>query len=117
MENQSELIDPKLYKQANKRVHFKLHFAIWALAMLVLWLVYYFVFKTSEAAGPIFFKSILFVTLLWTVILVFHYLFVYKLNNNMLDREIKSLQKEIAEKETLKKALEEQKRKNELEKK
>ena len=99
MENQTELIDPKIYKRANKRVHFKFHLAIWVLAMLVLWLVYHFVFKANEAAGPIFFKCILFITLMWTVILVFHYLFVFKLNHTMLDKEIKRVQNELKEKE------------------
>ena len=103
MAENSNLVDLKLYKKASQRSHFKFHLAIYALAMLVLWIVYIFVFKNSSGdAGPVFFKCTLFVTLLWTVILVFHYLFIYKLNSSALEKEIKTLEKEI-------KALEEKK--------
>ena len=58
----------------------------------------------------LFLKCTLFVTILWTVILFFHYLFVYRLNSTMIDREIKKLQKEIEKKkEVLEKLKEEAK--------
>lgn len=93
-----ELIDKKIFKQASKRVTFKFHLAIYLLAMLVVWLIYYFVFQNFEAANQIL-KVCGFVTALWSVILIFHYIFVYKLNHTLLDKEIKKLQKEIEEKE------------------
>ena len=96
---QPELIDIKSYKAANKRVHFKRHIAIYALVMIVLWVLYFFIFRetpqpeaaqtvaegaeaaaesaTANAPAPmgLFLKCTLFVTILWTVILFFHYLF------------------------------------------
>ena len=98
------MIDVKTYKTANKRAHFKRHIAIYFLVMIVLWVLYFFIFrepKTPETAGEpmgLFLKCTLFVTILWTVLLVFHYLFVYRLNATMIDREIKKLKKEIEQK-------------------
>ena len=102
--DQPEMIDVKTYKTANKRAHFKRHIAIYFLVMIVLWVLYFFIFrepKTPETAGEpmgLFLKCTLFVTILWTVLLVFHYLFVYRLNATMIDREIKKLKKEIEQK-------------------
>ena len=102
--DQPEMIDVKTYKTANKRAHFKRHIAIYFLVMIVLWVLYFFIFrepKTPENADApmgLFLKCSLFVTILWTVLLVFHYLFVYRLNSTMIDREIKKLKKEIEQK-------------------
>ena len=101
---QPEMIDIKTYKTANKRAHFKRHIAIYFLLMIVLWVLYFFIFRepktpeTADAPMGLFLKCTLFVTILWTVILFFHYLFVYRLNSTMIDREIKKLQKEIEKK-------------------
>ena len=111
---QPEMIDVKTYKTANKRAHFKRHIAIYFLVMIVLWVLYFFIFrepKTPETAGEpmgLFLKCTLFVTLLWTVLLVFHYLFVYRLNATMIDREIKKLQKEIEKKKAVLEKLKEE---------
>ena len=96
---QPEMIDIKTYRIANKRSHFKKHIAIYFLLMIVLWVLYFFIFRDpkGEPMG-IFLKSLLFVTIIWTVLLFFHYLFVYRLNATMVDREIKKLQKEIKNK-------------------
>ena len=101
---QPEMIDIKTYKAANKRAHFKRHIAIYFLLMIVLWVLYFFIFRepktpeTADAPMGLFLKCTLFVTILWTVLLFFHYLFVYRLNSTMVDREIKKLQKEIEKK-------------------
>ena len=98
------MIDIKTYKAANKRAHFKRHIAIYFLLMIVLWVLYFFIFRepktpeTADAPMGLFLKCTLFVTILWTVLLFFHYLFVYRLNSTMVDREIKKLQKEIEKK-------------------
>lgn len=115
--NQNELIDPKVYKTANRRVHFKMHLAIYVLAMLVLWIVYFFLFKATQPVtedptvaevvngGMTFLKLNILITALWSVLIIFHGLFVYKFNSSMLEKEIKSLQKEIKKQESLKKEL------------
>ena len=111
---QSEMIDIKTYKTANKRAHFKRHIAIYFLIMIVLWVLYAFIFRepktpeTADAPMELFLKCTLFVTILWTVILFFHYLFVYRLNSTMIDREIKKVQKEIEKKKEILEKLKEE---------
>ena len=112
--DQPEMIDLKTYKTANKRAHFKRHIAIYFLLMIVLWVLYFFIFrepKTPETSGEpmgLFLKCTLFVTILWTVLVFFHYLFVYRLNATMIDREIKKLQKEIEKKKVVLEKLKEE---------
>ena len=112
--DQPEMIDIKTYKTANKRAHFKRHIAIYFLIMIVLWVLYFFIFRepktpeTADAPMGIFLKCTLFVTILWTVILFFHYLFVYRLNSTIIDREIKKLQKEIEKKKAVLEQLKEE---------
>ena len=111
---QPEMIDIKTYKAANKRAHFKRHIAIYFLLMIVLWVLYAFIFRepktpeTADAPMGLFLKCTLFVTIIWTVLLFFHYLFVYRLNSTMIDREIKKLQKEIEKKKAHLEQLKEQ---------
>ena len=94
------MVDPKVYKQANKRVAFKTHFIIYLLAMAIIWILYVFVDTVSTAVtGALtYLRFAAFVTALWTVLVIAHYLFVYKLNHNMLDKEIRKVKKEIEEK-------------------
>ena len=111
------LIDPKIYKKANQRAHFKFHLAIYVLVMLVLWILYFFLFRATapdasvadavkNAKDPFsFFDFTVLVTALWTVLVVFHGLFVYKFNSSMLEKEIKALEKEIKEQEEKKREL------------
>lgn len=112
--DQPEMIDLKTYKTANKRAHFKRHIAIYFLLMIVLWVLYFFIFRepktpeTADAPMGLFLKCTLFVTILWTVILFFHYLFVYRLNATMIDREIKKLKKEIEKKKAVLEKLKEE---------
>ena len=111
---QPEMIDIKPYKTANKRAHFKKHIAIYFLLMIVLLVLYFFIFRepktpeTADAPMGMFLKCTLFVTILWTVILFFHYLFVYRLNATMVDREIKKLKKELEKKKAHLEQLKEQ---------
>ncbi len=118
MAENSNLIDPQIYKKANQRSHFKFHLAIYALAMLVIWILYIFLFRATAPdasvvdtakdvinEGMTFLKFSVLVTALWTVIVVFHGLFVYKFNSSMLEKEIKALQKEIKEQEEKKREL------------
>lgn len=111
------LIDPKIYKKANQRAHFKFHLAIYVLVMLVLWILYFFLFRATAPDASVadavknakdqfsFFDFTVLVTALWTVIVVFHGLFVYKFNSSMLEKEIKALEKEIKEQEEKKREL------------
>lgn len=111
-----ELVDPKIFKQASKRVRFKIHLAIYVFAMAILWILHFYLFKATapaetpvevaDAGGMTYLKFISLVTALWTVLIVFHGLFVYKFNSSLLDKEIKKLKKEIEEKKARREELE-----------
>lgn len=119
MAENNNLIDPQIYKKANRRSHFKFHLAIYVLAMLVIWILYIFLFRATapdtsvvdtvkdniKEEGMTFLEFSVLVSALWTVIVVFHGLFVYKFNSSMLEKEIKALEKEIKEQEEKKREL------------
>ena len=91
------MVDPKVYKQANKRVAFKTHFIIYLLAMAIIWILYVFVFRSADDTVSTAVTGAL-TYLRFAAFVIAHYLFVYKLNHNMLDKEIKKVKKEIEEK-------------------
>lgn len=105
------LIDKETYKIASKRVGFKIHSTIFVIVMLMLWLVWFFVFKKDTPnADTTFLKAIIFVTCFWILILISHYLIVFKWNKTLIEKEIKKIE---AENEALKKKMIQLKEENE----
>lgn len=96
--------EARLAKMAGRRVSFKIHFAIFLIANLFLWIVWYFLFKGKEDLT--FLKAILFVTVVWLLAIVLHYLIVYKWTKSYKEKELSSLKrmhfKQIQEIEELK---------------
>lgn len=84
----------KLQRKAQIRASFKIHLLIFILANALFWVIWYFVFRSTEA-DQIFFKSILFVTIAWFIILAGHYIFVYKFNSTLAEKELAKLKKQI----------------------
>jgi len=79
-------------KTAKKRVAFKKHFTVYILLNLLLWVLHFFLFRKSE--DKMFFNSILFVFITWSIIIIGHYFYAMRWNKKMLEKEIKSLIKE-----------------------
>lgn len=95
--------EKKLFNKARARAAFKIHLIVYLLVNALFWIIWYFVFRGTEA-NNIFFRSILFVTLAWAVIAIGHYVFVYVFNATMAEKELKKLKKQIArDEEKLKK--------------
>jgi len=91
--NTEELPNNELViKAAKKRVAFKKHLTIYILINLLLWVLFYFLFRKSE--DKMFFNSILFVFITWTIITIGHYFYAMKWNKKMLEKEIEFLLKE-----------------------
>ena len=91
--NPEELTNNDLViKTAKRRVAFKKHFTAYILLNLLLWVLYFFLFRKSE--DKMFFNCILFVLITWTIISVGHYFYAMRWNKKMLDKEIESLMKE-----------------------
>ena len=90
----------KLYKRASQRATFKIHAAIFILINLFLWVIWYFLFKgETDASANKVTSAVLFVTIAWFIILTGHYLFVFKWNKSLVDKELMRLKKENKKKE------------------
>ncbi len=101
---EKHIVDQDLYKTASKRVGFKVHVTIFLIVMAMLWIIYTFIFKkeTPEGEENTFFQAILFLNSIWALVIVAHYLIVYKWNKSLIEKEIKNIEKEN---ENLKKKL------------
>lgn len=87
--------EKSLRKKAGRRVKMRVHFTIFILVNLVLWLLYFFLFKESSLGGGML-KFCLGLTLIWAVIVYAHYLIVFKWGNSSVDKEVKKLREQEA---------------------
>lgn len=104
--------EKKLYNKARNRAAFRIHLLIFILVNALFWVIYFFVFKGTEA-NDVFFKAVLFVTIAWLIILIGHNVFVRVFNSTIVEKELKKIKKEIenSEKELLRlKTIAEQKK-------
>lgn len=76
-----------LYKVARSRVGFKTHATIYALANLLIWLLWLLVYYIFEITFP----WALFPTVGWGIGLTFHYLSVFKWNDKWVEKEYRKL--------------------------
>ena len=83
--------EAKLAKMAGRRTSFKIHLAIFLIANVFLWVVWYFLFKGKE--DTTFLKAILFVLIVWLLGVILHYLIVYKWTKSYKEKELTSLKK------------------------
>ena len=86
--------EKKLYNKARNRAAFRIHLLIFILVNALLWVIYFFVFKGTEA-NDVFFKAVLFVTIAWLIILIGHNVFVRVFNSTIVEKELKKIKKEI----------------------
>ena len=102
--NKEEIIVEKLYseeeeqtlrKKAQKRVNFKIHFTVFILANLLIWLFWFFILSSLELA----LDACIFISSVWTICMIAHYLIIYKWNKSYVDKEIAQLKKEQERKE------------------
>ena len=83
--------EAKLAKMAARRTGFKKHLAIFILLNAFLWVVWSFLFRDSE--DKTFLMAILFVLIVWLLVIILHYLMVYKWTKSYKDKELNSLKK------------------------
>lgn len=83
--------EAKLAKMAVRRTGFKKHLAIFILLNAFLWVVWSFLFRDSE--DKTFLMAILFVLIVWLLVIILHYLMVYKWTKSYKDKELNSLKK------------------------
>ena len=83
--------EAKLERMASRRTGFKKHLAIFILVNAFLWIVWGFLFRDSEEKT--FLMAILFVLIVWLLVLILHYLMVYKWTKSYKEKELNSLKK------------------------
>lgn len=89
----------KLYAKAHARASFKKHLIIFILINLLLWVIWYFVFKPKGSTGTDVAHVCAFVTIAWLLILAGHYVFVYVFNATLVEKELKHLKSQISNNE------------------
>lgn len=90
--------EKKLYNKARNRAAFRIHLMIFILVNALFWVIWYFVFRGTEA-NDVFFKAVLFVTIAWLIILIGHNVFIRIFNSTILEKELKKIKKEIEDNE------------------
>ena len=90
--------EKKLYNKARNRAAFRIHLLIFILVNALFWVIWYFVFRGTEA-NDVFFKAVLFVTIAWLIILVGHNVFVRMFNSTIVEKELKKIKKQIEDSE------------------
>ena len=97
----SEQEEKVLAKKAQKRVSFKIHIIIYILANLLIWLLWFFIFSKMNDLDQrrLALNIFLFITLVWGIFVVTHYLFVYKWDKTYVEKEIDNLKKEQEKKQ------------------
>lgn len=87
--------DKLLLKKAHRRAGFRVHIAIFILANLLLWIFWYFVLRgRPDETAQTLSQGLLFILLAWFVIIMAHYLFAYKWNKTLVEKELRKLEKE-----------------------
>jgi hypothetical protein len=90
----TEQEEKALYGKAKKRVQFKVHLMVFILTNAILWLFYYFVFNNIEAVRQFALQFVLFISLTWGIVVIAHYLVVYKWGKTFVEKEFDKLKKE-----------------------
>ena len=95
----------RLYSKARKRAAFRIHLLIFILVNALFWVIWYFVFRTTEsdpgkiATDQQVFKAVLFLTIAWLIILIGHHVFVRIFDSTIVEKELKKIKKQIEENE------------------
>jgi len=83
--------DPELWKKARERAGFKIHFIVYILVTLFLWVLWAFIGYIND--GVYGQKWPLYPTLGWGLIVILHYRIVFNWKRNLTQKEYEKLLK------------------------
>lgn len=87
--------EEKLYKKASRRAGFKIHLMIFLLVEILFWVVWFFLFRGGQdATSAKALNALLLLSIVWLIIVIAHYLMVYKWNKSLVEKELEKLKKE-----------------------
>ena len=91
----TEQEEKALYSKAKKRAQFKVHVMVFILTNLILWLIFWFGSNSKLFADNAqILQFVLFVSLTWGVVIIAHYLIVYKWGKTVIDKEFNKLKED-----------------------
>lgn len=94
------------------RVSFKIHLTVFVVVNLVLWCLWFTIFNaivTNKTIADAILKTSVCITVVWFLIVLVHYLIVYRWNSTLVEKELRRMKK--ARKKALKE-IEEMKKNN-----
>ncbi|MDR0368547.1 MAG: 2TM domain-containing protein [Bacteroidales bacterium] len=96
METTLDQTQEQLFREAQKRVRFKIHFILFILANFLIWILWFFIFSKLNdlPQREMALNTFLFITLVWLICVIAHYLFVYKWTKSYVEKEVEMLKKE-----------------------
>ena len=87
--------DAQLREKARVIVNFKMHRSVFLLANLLIWLVSALLFFAFE----LLWEWAIFPTAIWLIILIFHYLWVFRWNKDRVEKVYQELKKDKEKKD------------------
>ena len=89
--------EARMINVSKKRVYFKVHFAIFFVINLIVWVLWFMLFNTivtDAYIGQAILKAFLCVTLVWLLLVILHYLIAYKWNKTFIEKELSKIRKQ-----------------------
>ncbi len=78
------------------RVSFKIHLTVFVIVNLVLWCLWFTIFNaivTNETIADAILKTSVCITVVWFLILLVHYMIVYRWNSTLVEKEFRRMKK------------------------
>ena len=78
------------------RVSFKIHLTVFVVVNLVLWCLWFTIFNaivTNENIADAILKTSVCITVVWLLIVLLHYLIVYRWNSTLVEKELRRMKK------------------------
>ncbi len=78
------------------RVSFKIHLTVFVVVNLVLWCLWFTIFNaivTDETISDAILKISVCITVVWLLIVLVHYLIVYRWNSTLIEKELRRMKK------------------------
>jgi len=89
--------EARLINVSKNRVAFKVHLTIFLLVNLIMWVLRFTLFNTivtSDNINTAILKVFICITLVWFLIVLFHYFIAYRWNKTLIEKQLKKLKKQ-----------------------
>ncbi len=91
---EKEIKDPELWEIAQKRAAFKYHVLIYFIMNVFFWTIWYISLKNNSTPPPVKLQTVpwpVWPMVGWGIIVILHYISVYKVRNSQAEKEYQKL--------------------------